>query len=76
MGKGKGRGSKTAKTSRWAIDGLRESRGEMPSASTRHSSTTFKPAPKISKRKEVIRVKRKQGPDANAHEDREEDSSN
>ena len=37
------------------IDDLRESRGEVPSASTRHSSTTFKPAPKIIKCKEVIR---------------------
>ena len=37
------------------IDDLRETRGEVPSASTRHSSTTFKPAPKILKRKEVIR---------------------
>ena len=37
------------------VDELRESRGEAPSASTRHSSTTFKPAPKILKRKEVIR---------------------
>ena len=36
------------------IDELREARGEAPSASTRHSSTTFKPAPKILKRKEVI----------------------
>jgi len=37
------------------VDELRESRGEAPSASTRHSSTTFKPAPKILKRKEVKR---------------------
>ena len=37
------------------VDELRESRGEAPSASTRHSSTTFKPAPKILKSKEVIR---------------------
>ena len=37
------------------IDDLRESRGEVPSASTRHGSTTLEPAPKTSKRKEVIR---------------------
>ena len=37
------------------VDELRESRGEVPSASTRHGSTTFKPAPKTSKRKEAIR---------------------
>ena len=37
------------------VDELRELRGEAPSASTRHTSTTFKPAPKISKRKEIIR---------------------
>ncbi len=37
------------------VDELRESRGEAPSASTRHSSTAFKPAPKILKRNEVIR---------------------
>ena len=37
------------------VDDLRELRGGAPSASTRHSSTTFKPAPKILKYKEVIR---------------------
>ena len=37
------------------VDELRESRGEAPSASTRQSSTTFEPAPKILKSKEVKR---------------------
>ena len=37
------------------VDESRELRGDAPSASTRHTSTTFKPAPKILKRKEVLR---------------------
>ena len=37
------------------VHDLRELRGEAPSASTRHSSTTFKPTPKILKCKEIIR---------------------
>ena len=57
------------------VDALRESRGEAPSASTRHSSTTFKPTPKIFNCKEMKRDNKGQR-DANAHEDREENSSN
>ena len=37
------------------VDELRESRGEVPSASTRHGSTTFKQAPKTSKVQSVLR---------------------
>ena len=54
MGKSKGRGSQTTKSER-RVDDLRDLRGDVPSASTRHSSTTFKPAPKILKCKEIIR---------------------
>ena len=42
------------------VDELRESRGEAPSASTRHSSTTFKIVPKILKSKEVVRANKGQ----------------